>query len=90
MNLKQLNNYLMYKHFKMKGDHSVKDLIPKSDWMTKKDMTNAYLTVQCLVHHQKYLQIQCQRKTYQFQKLPFVISVSQLVFIKLMKVQAIV
>ncbi|VDH93156.1 Hypothetical predicted protein [Mytilus galloprovincialis] len=72
----------------MEGIHSVKDLIQKSDWMIKIDLTDAYLTVPVLKQHQKYVQFQWQGKTYQFQVLPFGISVAPLVFTKLIKVPA--
>ncbi|CAG2247462.1 unnamed protein product [Mytilus edulis] len=46
----------------MEGIHSVKDLIQKSDWMIKIDLTDAYLTVPVLKQHQKYVQFQWQGK----------------------------
>ncbi|VDI25873.1 Hypothetical predicted protein [Mytilus galloprovincialis] len=72
----------------MEGIHSVKDLIQKSDWMIKIDLTDAYLTVPVLKQHQNMSSFQWQGKTYQFQVLPFGISVAPLVFTKLMKVPA--
>lgn len=66
----------------MEGIHFVKDFIQQSDWMIKKDLTDAYLTIPIFKEHQKYLQFRWQGRL-QFQSLPFGISVAPLVFTKL-------
>lgn len=42
INLRQLNQFLVYKHFKMEGLFMVKDLLQKVDHMIKIDFTDAY------------------------------------------------
>lgn len=86
INLRGLNNYLIYTHFKMEGIHCVKDMIQKGDFMIKLDLSDAYLTVPIHQDYQKYLQFRWEGKTYQFLSLPFGISIAPLIFTKLMKV----
>ena len=47
INLKALNVYVVAPHFKMESVRSVKRSIQKDDWLTKLDLKDAYLTVQC-------------------------------------------
>ena len=45
INLKSLNEYIFPRHFKIKGSHTLKDLIKGNDWMTKVDMKDAYFII---------------------------------------------
>lgn len=45
INLKNLNSFVHYVHFKMEGMESVKQLICKDDWMVKQNLKYAYLAV---------------------------------------------
>ena len=45
INLKSLNEYVVPQHFKMEGIHTLKDLLRRSDWMTKIDLKDAYFTI---------------------------------------------
>lgn len=86
INLRELNSHLNYTHFKMEGIHSVRNMIQQGDYMIKIDLTDAYFTVPISEDHQKYLQFRWKKQTFQFQCLPFGISVAPLVFTKIMKV----
>lgn len=55
VNLKPLNQFLMYEHFKMEGVHMLQDLLRKEDRLVKIDPKDAYLTVPIWKDHQKYL-----------------------------------
>ena len=45
INLKQLNRYVPYYHFKMEGLKDVKYLLQKGDWMCKIDLKDAYFFI---------------------------------------------
>ena len=45
INLKQLNNFVPYHHFKMEGLKDVKYLLKRGDWMCKLDLKDAYFSV---------------------------------------------
>ena len=45
INLKVLNSYVPYHHFKMEGLKDVKFLLRKGDWMCKIDLKDAYFSV---------------------------------------------
>ena len=55
INLKQLNSFVVYQHFKMEGLHLLKHLIQKGDWMIKIDLKDAYFTVPINPEHQPLL-----------------------------------
>jgi hypothetical protein len=55
INLKPLNNFVPYEHFKMESIHMLKDLLRKDDYLVKIDLKDAYLTVPVWRDHQKYL-----------------------------------
>ena len=44
-NLRQLNQFIQYKHFKMGGIHMLRDLLKPNDFMAKIDLKDAYFTV---------------------------------------------
>ncbi|MEW8547757.1 MAG: hypothetical protein AB2693_29975 [Candidatus Thiodiazotropha sp.] len=46
INLKKLNQFVEYQHFKMEGIQSLKPLIQKGDYMVKLDLSDAYFGVQ--------------------------------------------
>ncbi len=55
INLKPLNQFLVYEHFKMEGIHMLRDLLKQDDYLVKIDLKDAYLTVPIWKSHQKYL-----------------------------------
>lgn len=52
-NLKPLNCFIPYEHFKRESIHKLKDLLKKGDYMVKIDLKDAYLTVPIWQNHQK-------------------------------------
>ena len=44
INLRPLNSWICYQHFKMEGIHVVRDLLLKGDYFTRIDLKDAYLT----------------------------------------------
>ena len=55
INLKPLNMFLPYEHFKMESINMLKDLLRKDDYLVKIDLKDAYLTIPIWKGHQKYL-----------------------------------
>ena len=55
INLKDLNQFLAFHHFKMESFQTAKDLIQEGDWMIKLDLKEAYHSVPVTPDHQRYL-----------------------------------
>ena len=45
INLKDLNAFLCYDHFKMEGIHLLRDLLRPGDWLGKVDLKDAYFVM---------------------------------------------
>ena len=45
LNLKALNQFVIYEHFKMEDIRCVKDLLNRGDYMCKLDLKDAYLSI---------------------------------------------
>jgi len=85
VNLKPLNQYLLVEHFKMENLNMVSDSIQQAWWMAKLDLKDAYLTVNVIERHRKYLQFEWRGKHYQFRSLPFGLATAPFAFTKLTK-----
>ena len=51
-NLRQLNQFIKYEHFKMEGIHMLRDLLKPNDFMANLDLKDAYFTVPIWKGHQ--------------------------------------
>jgi hypothetical protein len=58
INLKPLNQFIRYLHFKMESLDSVRFLVKKGDWFVKLDLKDAYLTIPLHPTHQKFLRFE--------------------------------
>ena len=85
MNLKPLNQYIRYEHFKMEGIHMLRDLLKLGYWLVKIDLKDAYLTVPIWINYQKYLRFLWKDNMLEFACLPFGLASAPRVFTKLMK-----
>ena len=85
INLKKLNQFVEYQHFKMEGLHLLKDLIQPQDYMIKVDLKDAYFSVPVSQEHQKFLRFRWQGKLFQFHCLPFGLGPAPRIFTKIMK-----
>jgi hypothetical protein len=70
-NLKNLNQRIAYKHFKMEGFHMIKSLLKESDFMVKLDPKDTYFCVPIHKDHRKFLPFKWENKTMQYRCLPF-------------------
>ena len=85
VNLRPLNQFIPYEHFKMEGIHMLRDLLRKGDFMVKIDLKDAYFTVPVWKNHQKFLRFVWKETMYEFACLPFGLASAPRVFTKLIK-----
>ena len=84
-NMKPLNHYVQYQHFKMDNLSMTKTVIKPNDYMVKVDLKDAY---QCIPVHQadrKYMRLRWKGTLYQFTCLPFGLASAPRQFTRLMK-----
>ena len=88
IDLSLLNQYIKKQSFKMETVKSVRQAMRLNDWAVSIDLTDAYLHVP--IHHQsrKYLHFVHEDQVYHFTALPFGMSLSPLIFSKLMDIIA--
>lgn len=85
LNLKELNKFVVYKHFKMDSLKSVTDLMTQGCFMASADIKDAYYTVPIAREHQKFLRFSWRDKLYQYTCLPNGLASAPRVFTKLLK-----
>lgn len=85
LNLKRLNKYISTSHFKMEDYRTAAKLMTKNCYMATIDMKDAYFLVPIHNSHKKYLRFDYNGTLYQFNCLPFGLSVAPFVFTKLLK-----
>lgn len=71
VNLKRLNQFLVYEHFKMEGIHMLRDLLRKGGYLVKINLKDSYLAVPIWKGHQKYLRFLWKDTMLEFACLPF-------------------
>lgn len=86
VNLKPLNKFIKYEHFKMENLQAVRFLLREGDWMVKVDLKDAYLTVPIHPSHQKFVRFQCQGRIFEFTCLAFGLALAPRIFTKILKV----
>ena len=85
LNLKALNNFVAYEHFKMEDIRCVRDLLSKGDHLCKLDLRDAYLSIPIHESSRKYLRFSWQGVMYEYTALPFGLSAAPRVFTKVLK-----
>ena len=85
LNLKRLNEHIVYHHFKMESLKSVIQLMEKDCFMASVDLRDAYYSIPMSVHAQKYLKFTWGGKLYQFTCLPNGLCCAPRLFTKLLK-----
>lgn len=84
LDLKALNQYIIYRWCKMHSLHTILDTIRPGDLLSSIDLTEAYLHVPILSAHRKYLHFHNLGGHYQYTALPFGLSSAPQVFTKIM------
>lgn len=85
LNLKELNKFIVYRHFKMDSLKTVTDLMTQGCFMASVDIRDAYYTVPIATEHQKYLKFMWRDKLYQYTCLPNGLASAPRIFTKLLK-----
>ena len=85
VNLKGLNQFVTYHHFKMETLQSIVRLVEKNCYMASLDLKDAYYTVGVNPSHRKYLRFIWKNVLYQFTCLPKGLSPCPRKFTKLLK-----
>ena len=85
INLKDLNTFLQYDHFKMEGIHLLRDLLQPHDWLGKIDLKDAYFVIPIWKNQRKYLRFLWKDTLLEFACLPFGLAVAPRLFTKVMK-----
>ena len=85
LNLKNLNQFVPYEHFKMEMFENLLTLIRPGDWMTSIDLKNAYYCVPIHEDDQIYFSFEFQNKYYSYTCMPNGWACAPRLFTKLMK-----
>ena len=86
INLKQLNAYIPYCHFKMEGSKNLKYILQKGDYMCKLDLKDAYFSVPLEKNSRQSVRFRCSGDWYEFLSLCFGLGPVPRIFTKLLKV----
>ena len=70
LNLKQLNSFVVYQHFKMEGLDNVLNLMKPNVWMASVDLKDAFFSIPVHPEYQKYFKFYWKGIYYQFQGMP--------------------
>ena len=85
INLKQLNFFVEYHHFKQENISLALDLIQKDDYLTSIDLCDAYFSISIHDDYKKYLRFLWKGIIYEFQVLCFGLASAPRIFTKLLK-----
>ena len=85
LNLKQLNQYLSYEHFKMEHLDYLQHLVNKDDWLGSIDLSDAYFSVKINPDHCKYLRFLWKGELFQYKVMVFGLSSAPRVFTRICK-----
>ena len=83
INLKFLNSFIPYQHFRMAGMHLIKDLLQEDNFLIKIALKDAYFDIPLDKSSRRYIRFQWEGNLYEFLCLCFL---AQLIFTKLLKV----
>ena len=86
INLKHLNQFVPYQHFKMEGLHYLKFLLQEEDYMCKLDLKDAYFSVPLHKDSRKLIRFPWSGNLYEFLCLCFGLGPAPNIFTKILKV----
>jgi hypothetical protein len=85
MRMREVNQFMVQKHFKMEGTPTLQDLIRKNDFPISLDLKEAYNHVSVHSTFQNLLGIQYMGTTYTYRGMPFHLNDAQQLFTQIMK-----
>lgn len=86
LNLKNLNEFVEYHHFKMDTFNTALELIKPNMYMASIDLRHAYHSISMHENFRKYLRFIWDDKIFQYSCLPFGLTSAPRIFTKIMKV----
>ena len=86
INLKNLNKFVPYQHFKIEGLYCLKRLLQNGDYMCKIDLKDAYFSVLLSKDSRKLVRFQWEGSLYEFLCLCFKLNTAPRAFTKFLKV----
>ena len=86
INSKNLNQFILYQHFKMSGFHCLKFLIQENDFLSKIELNDVYFSVSLEKESEKYIRFLWLGSLYQFLYLCFRLEPIPRIFTKLLKI----
>ena len=86
INLRNLNNNVLYSHFKMKELFILKETLQEEDYMRNIDLKDAYFSVPLNLKSQTFLSFKWKDLFYQFFYLCFGLGPAPRIFTKLMRI----
>ncbi|CAB4019724.1 Hypothetical predicted protein [Paramuricea clavata] len=85
LNLKSLNKFIEYKHFKMESSSTIVNMVKPNCFMASVDLKDAYYSVPIHPQHQKYLKFNWKGQLYKFTCFPNGLAFCPRKFTKLLK-----
>lgn len=85
LNLKSLNQFIEYRHFKMESFSTVVNMVKPNCFMASVDLKDAYYSVPIATEHQKYLKFSWEGQLYKFVCFPNGLAFCPRKFTKLLK-----
>lgn len=85
LNLKKLNKSIIAPHFKMENIKTALKLLSKNSYMAAIDLQDGYLLVPIDKKSRKFLRFSYKNELYEFNVLPFGLSIAPYIFTKLLK-----
>ena len=86
INLRFLNSFIPYQHFKMEGMHLIKDFLQEHDFLIKTDLKDTYFGIPLDESSRKYIRFQWEGNLCKFLCLCFGLRPASLIFTKLLKI----
>ena len=71
IDLRTINPYLLYQHFKMEGTHTLASMLRRRDYMTKIDLSDFYMHLPIAEHDRKYFRFMFNGIKYECTGMPF-------------------
>src|SRR5205823_14204249 len=85
IDLRKLNQYVKYSHFKMEGLDLVRSIIRRGDFMVTIDLNQAFYHVPLAESQRQFFTFDFLNKRYYFTCLPFGLMTSPRIFTKILK-----
>lgn len=89
IHLRGLNQYVVYRHFKMEGINLLRDILQENDWLVKLDLKDAYFIIRIAEECRGFLQFRWLGELYQFTCLPFGLASAPWCFTKVLRPAAV-